>query len=123
MATAGTAVLEAKDKLPMANCKQFCTCLGSILGTTMGGSSGVLMAIMWTGMATSFEKQGVNSWKSGGAQAFMDGLDAMMAAGGASPGSRTMLDASCLLRRLSWMVRVLQVRKSLQRKAVRQPSP
>merc|ERR1712048_608120 len=44
-------------------------------------------------MATSFEKQKSSSWEKGGPQAFMDGLDAMMAAGGASTGSRTMLDA------------------------------
>merc|ERR1712232_1132236 len=50
--------------------------------------SGVLMAIMWSGMATSFQRQIDASPK-----AFRDGLQAMMDAGGASLGSRTMLDA------------------------------
>jgi len=97
MAAAASSVLEAKDKLPMADPKRFCDCIGSLLGKTMGGSSGVLLAIMWAGMATSFEKQGreqgKQSWEAAGAKAFMDGLEAMMAAGGASTGSRTMLDA------------------------------
>lgn len=93
MAAAGQGVLAMKDKLPLAEPKKFCQCLGAVLGRTMGGSSGVLMAIMWTGMANSFEKSCKTTWESGGAEAFRDGLQAMMDAGGASTGSRTMLDA------------------------------
>merc|ERR1712151_51689 len=55
------------------------------------------MAIMWSGMATSFQRQidaGVeNSWSASGPRAFRDGLQSLMDAGGASTGSRTMLDA------------------------------
>merc|ERR1711948_224018 len=58
----------------------------------MGGSSGVLMSIMFMGMAADFEKSG-KGWKDGGGNAFKHGLNAMMAAGGATTGSRTMLDA------------------------------
>jgi dihydroxyacetone kinase len=92
MFTAASKVLEEKAKLPLADAKATCSCLSAILGKTMGGSSGVLMSIMFMGMASSLEtsKQG---WKDGGPQAFMDGLKAMMDAGGASVGSRTMLDA------------------------------
>merc|ERR1739844_185913 len=46
------------------------------------------------GMANSFGKvSGKATWTDNGAQAFMDGLQKMMQAGGASLGSRTMLDA------------------------------
>lgn len=93
MAAAGSGVLAMKEKLPLADPTALCQCLGAVLSKTMGGSSGVLMAILWTGMATSFEKSGKKSWKEQGPKAFMDGLKEMMEAGGASTGSRTMLDA------------------------------
>jgi dihydroxyacetone kinase len=93
MALASRNVLDMKDKLPQADPTAFCQCLGAVLGKTMGGSSGVLMAILWSAMATSFEKSGKKSWEEHGPTAFMDGLKAMMAAGGAEPGYRTMLDA------------------------------
>lgn len=97
MALAATKVLEMKDKLPMADPKAFCQCVGAVLSKVMGGSSGVLMSIMWSGVATSFKKQAEagakNEWAACGPKAFMDGLEAMMAAGGARTGSRTMLDA------------------------------
>lgn len=93
MASAATKVLEMKDALPLADPKATCSCLSSILGKTMGGSSGVLMSIMFMGMAASLEQSGKKAWSEAGAQAFMDGLQAMMSAGGASTGSRTMLDA------------------------------
>jgi len=92
MAAAGSGVLAMKDKLPCADPTAFCQCLGAILHK-MGGSSGVLMSILWSGMATSFERSGKKSWKEHGPQAFMDGLKEMMEAGGATTGSRTMLDA------------------------------
>merc|ERR1712087_366104 len=67
--------------------------MGSVLGKVGGGSSGVLLSIMFMGMASSFAKSGKSTWQDDGAQAFMDGLQAMMDAGGAKKGSRTMLDA------------------------------
>jgi len=95
MASAATKILEMKDSLPLADPKAFCSCLSSLLGKTMGGSSGVLMSIMFMGMAGSLEKAEGKPWSEAGARAFMDGLQAMMDAGGASEGSRTMLDALC----------------------------
>jgi dihydroxyacetone kinase len=92
MAAAATGVMGAKEKLPLADPAATCSCLGAVLGKTMGGSSGVLMSIMFTGMAASFRK-GKNSWAEGGGQALTDGLQAMMDAGGATTGKRTMLDA------------------------------
>mmetsp|Transcript_92948 Transcript_92948/g.240096 ORF Transcript_92948/g.240096 Transcript_92948/m.240096 type:complete len:634 (-) Transcript_92948:176-2077(-) len=93
METASTRLLAELDKLPLADAKATCECLSSILGKTMGGSSGVLLSIMFMGMTASFEKAGGKAWAEAGPQAFMDGLQAMMDAGGARTGSRTMLDA------------------------------
>eukprot|EP00929_Paragymnodinium_shiwhaense_P085958 TRINITY_DN4641_c1_g1_i1.p1 TRINITY_DN4641_c1_g1~~TRINITY_DN4641_c1_g1_i1.p1 ORF type:complete len:634 (-),score=224.89 TRINITY_DN4641_c1_g1_i1:94-1995(-) len=93
MAAAGNTVLEEAEKLPLADPQKTCACLSALLGKTMGGSSGVLMSIMFMGMSSSFEKSSAKGWKEHGGKAFMDGLEAMMQAGGASKGSRTMLDA------------------------------
>jgi len=93
IACAAKKVLEMKHELPLADPKSTCRCLASLTGKMMGGSSGVLMSIMFMGMADSFETSGKKDWKEGGANALMDGLKAMMEAGGASRGSRTMLDA------------------------------
>eukprot|EP00933_Yihiella_yeosuensis_P005634 TRINITY_DN110182_c0_g1_i1.p1 TRINITY_DN110182_c0_g1~~TRINITY_DN110182_c0_g1_i1.p1 ORF type:complete len:642 (+),score=207.63 TRINITY_DN110182_c0_g1_i1:72-1997(+) len=92
MATVGKALLEAKDRMPFADPKATCSCLSDICGKSMGGSSGVLLSIMFMGISHSLEKEG-NTWKGAGAKAFMAGLEAMMKAGGAKPGMRTMLDA------------------------------
>ncbi|CAJ1362250.1 unnamed protein product [Effrenium voratum] len=88
MAAAATGILDNLHKLPMADPKAFCACLSDLLGKTMGGSSGVLLSIMFMGMSGKME----GGWAKGG-DAFMAGLEAMMEAGGASPGYRTMLDA------------------------------
>lgn len=93
MAKASTDILALKDKLPFADPQATCSYLSLSLGKSMGGSSGVLLSIMFMGMANSFKGSDKKSWAEGGAQALMDGLQAMMDAGGAKKGSRTMLDA------------------------------
>ncbi|CAK9044487.1 Dihydroxyacetone kinase (DHA kinase) (Glycerone kinase) [Durusdinium trenchii] len=90
MAKAATSILEKQERLPMADPKAFCACLSDLLGKTMGGSSGVLLSIMFMGMSSHWESG--SNWSSL-PEAFKAGLQAMMDAGGASPGSRTMLDA------------------------------
>ncbi|CAL1154333.1 unnamed protein product [Cladocopium goreaui] len=90
MAKAASSILEKQEQLPMADPKAFCACLSDLLGKTMGGSSGVLLSIMFMGMSSHLD--GSNSWSSGPA-ALKAGLQAMMDAGGAAPGARTMLDA------------------------------
>lgn len=90
MAKAASSILEKQEQLPMADPKAFCACLSDLLGKTMGGSSGVLLSIMFMGMSSHLD--GSNSWSSGPA-ALKVGLQAMMDAGGAAPGARTMLDA------------------------------
>jgi dihydroxyacetone kinase len=93
MANASKCVLDELDKFPLADPEKTCRCLGATLGKAMGGSSGVLLSILFMGMQASFAKSGKKSWAEGGSQAFQDGLQAMMDAGGAKAGSRTMLDA------------------------------
>jgi dihydroxyacetone kinase len=53
----------------------------------MGGSSGVLLSIMFTAAGRDFEQNGSL------AKALQEGLGQMMAYGGAKPGDRTMIDA------------------------------
>lgn len=91
MENAGRRVLDKVHVLPLANPKQLSASLSEILGDTMGGSSGILLSIMFLGMANALEPS--SSWKSEGAKAFRQGLQEMMDAGGAKPGMRTMLDA------------------------------
>jgi len=93
LASAGAKIMEAMDKMPFADPAGICACLGGLCANSMGGSSGVLMSIMFIGMAAELSKSGSKSWAEAGPKAFMAGLEAMMAAGGASKGSRTMLDA------------------------------
>eukprot|EP00435_Cladocopium_sp_Y103_P048366 s217_g14.t1 len=90
MAKAASSILEKQEQLPMADPKAFCACLSDLLGKTMGGSSGVLLSIMFMGMSSHLD--GSNGWSAGPA-ALKAGLQAMMDAGGAAPGARTMLDA------------------------------
>lgn len=93
MASASQCVLDEMDKFPLADPNKLCRALGATLSKAMGGSSGVLLSIMFMGMQASFQKSGKKNWADGGPQAFKDGLQAMMDAGGATTGSRTMLDA------------------------------
>ncbi|CAE7610697.1 dhaK [Symbiodinium sp. CCMP2592] len=92
MAKAASSVLADQERLPLADPKALCGCLSDILGRTMGGSSGVLLSIMFMGMSGALGKE-ANSWSTSGPKAFMAGLEAMMHAGGAGKGARTMLDA------------------------------
>ncbi|CAK0817314.1 unnamed protein product [Prorocentrum cordatum] len=93
MARAAATVLEAKEKLPLADASLLCSCLSGITGKSMGGSSGVLLSIMFMGMSQHLANSAKKGWAEGGPSALMAGLEAMMKAGGAQEGSRTMLDA------------------------------
>ena len=94
MATGATRLMEEKGKLPLADPEKLCRCLSDVLSTAMGGSSGVLFRIMFLGMA-DFLKSSPGAWSESGGAALQAGLDAMMAAGGAQEGYRTMLDSLC----------------------------
>jgi len=68
--------------------------LGQIAEDTMGGSSGALYSLFFTGAASELNSLGSESL----AKAFVSGMNVCMKYGGAKPGYRTMidpLDAAC----------------------------
>jgi ATP-dependent dihydroxyacetone kinase len=87
LAGASRALNAALDRLPLADPTQLYRAIGMELSQTMGGSSGVLLAIFFAaaGDASSSGK----SWIG----ALSAGLDRVMQVGGAEPGDRTMIDA------------------------------
>ncbi len=87
LATAARALIKAFDRLPLANWTQLYRAIGTELGQTMGGSSGVLLAIFFTaaGDASANGQDHVNALKAG--------LARIQQVGGAEIGDRTMIDA------------------------------
>ncbi len=75
------------QKMPLAKPDQFFASVSDAMTRTMGGSSGVLLAIYFAAAAQAAANG--ESWQ----KAMQAGLDRMMAYGGAKPGDRTMLDA------------------------------
>ncbi|AZO60025.1 DAK2 domain-containing protein [Mesorhizobium sp. M1A.F.Ca.IN.020.30.1.1] len=87
VATGARSVLDRVDTLPLAHQAATLATIGDTLGTSMGGSSGVLLSIFFTAAAQSL---------NGGAplsKALLAGLDRMTFYGGAKLGDRTMVDA------------------------------
>ncbi|RUU03753.1 DAK2 domain-containing protein [Mesorhizobium sp. USDA-HM6] len=87
VATGARSVLDRAHTLPLADKAATLAAIGDALGTSMGGSSGVLLSIFFTAAAQSL---------SGGAplsKALLAGLDRMTFYGGAKVGDRTMVDA------------------------------
>ncbi|KUM23442.1 dihydroxyacetone kinase [Mesorhizobium loti] len=87
VATGARSVLDRIDMLPLADRVATLATIGDILGTSMGGSSGVLLSIFFIAAAQSL---------NGGAplgKALLAGLDRMTFYGGAKVGDRTMVDA------------------------------
>ena len=74
-------------EMPLANTGEFFASLSGTLSKTMGGSSGVLLAILFAA-AGSAAANG-KTW----GPALQSGLRRMMEYGGAKPGDRTMIDA------------------------------
>lgn len=87
LATAARALNSALDKLPLADTTQLFRAIGTELSQTMGGSSGVLLAIFFAaaGDASASGKDWVDALSAG--------LDRIRQVGGANPGDRTMIDA------------------------------
>ena len=73
--------------MPLADTAATLSAIGALLGTSMGGSSGVLLSIFFTAAA---QKQADGASL---AEALLAGLDRMTFYGGAAPGDRTMVDA------------------------------
>lgn len=87
LAGASRALIEAMDRLPLADQTQLYRAIGQELSQTMGGSSGVLLAIFFTatgdGASSGLPMR----------EALKAGLTRMQEIGGANLGDRTMIDA------------------------------
>lgn len=86
-ATIGKKMLDYEDQLPFDNIQALLATIGRIIARDAGGSSGVLLSILFTKAATAY----VSEDNLG--TALSSGLEQMMAYGGAKVGSRTMIDA------------------------------
>lgn len=87
LAGAARALVGALDRMPLADLTQLHRAIGQELGQTMGGSSGVLLAIFFSaaGDASAGGRNTVKALKAG--------LDRIQQVGGAKAGDRTMIDA------------------------------
>lgn len=87
LAGAARALAASIDRLPLADATQLYRAIGGELSQTMGGSSGVLLAIFFTAAGDA------SASGQGWIGALTAGLDRVMQVGGAKPGDRTMIDA------------------------------
>jgi len=87
LAGAARALIDAMDHLPLADHTQLYRAIGLELSQTMGGSSGVLLAIFFAA-AGDAASSGLTM-----RAALQAGLERMQEIGGAKPGDRTMIDA------------------------------
>jgi dihydroxyacetone kinase len=87
LAQAARSLDEAVDSLPLADPTGLLRAISDQLSVSMGGSSGVLLAILFSaaGDASANGSQSVAALRAG--------LGKMMEYGGAEPGHRTMVDA------------------------------
>ncbi len=87
LAVAARALLGKIDQLPLADHAQLYRAVGQELSQTMGGSSGVLLAIFFSAAGEAATNgHGLTS-------ALVAGLARLQEVGGAQPGDRTMVDA------------------------------
>lgn len=87
LAGAARSLIDAIDTLPLADHTQLYRAIGLELSQTMGGSSGVLLAIFFAA-AGDASSSGMSMRES-----LQAGLERMREIGGANPGDRTMVDA------------------------------
>jgi dihydroxyacetone kinase len=87
LATAARALQSGLDRMPLADLTQLFPALGNELSQTMGGSSGVILAIYFNAAG--------DACASGATipAALSAGLERVSQVGGASVGDRTMIDA------------------------------
>lgn len=87
LATAARALKGSMDRMPLADLTQLFRAVGNELSQTMGGSSGVILAIFFgaTGDACANGKPTPEALRAG--------LDRISQVGGAQRGDRTMIDA------------------------------
>ncbi len=87
LATAARALKDSLDRMPLADHTQLFPALGNEISQTMGGSSGVIMAIFFNAAGDAF---------ASGAPlptALAEGMTRVSEVGGAKVGDRTMIDA------------------------------
>ncbi len=87
LAGAARALKDAIPRLPQADLTQLYRAIGLELSQTMGGSSGVLLAIFFSAVGDAASSGQTN------VQALKSGLARVQEVGGARPGDRTMIDA------------------------------
>ncbi|MEM9125507.1 MAG: dihydroxyacetone kinase subunit DhaK [Pseudomonadota bacterium] len=87
LATAARALQGSLDRMPLADLTQLFPALGNELSQTMGGSSGVILAIFFNAAGDACAS-GASIPKS-----LVEGLNRVSQVGGAKPGDRTMIDA------------------------------
>ncbi|TCM61823.1 dihydroxyacetone kinase [Acinetobacter calcoaceticus] len=85
-ATSGRNILKYREALPFAQPAEFLATLGRILARESGGSSGVLLSIMFTAASEAYRQQ--PHW----GRALLAGLRQMQSYSGAKLGNRTMID-------------------------------
>lgn len=86
-AAAARSVLREMERFPFADGRALFSTLSDLKRKSMGGSSGVLLAIFFANASESFKRKGL--WL----EALSAGLEAMQRYGGAKVGDRTMIDA------------------------------
>ncbi|WP_377189154.1 dihydroxyacetone kinase subunit DhaK [Ruegeria meonggei] len=87
LATAARALQGSLDRMPLADLTQLFPALGNELSQTMGGSSGVILAIFFNAAGDACAS-GASVPKS-----LVEGLNRVRQVGGAKLGDRTMIDA------------------------------
>ncbi len=87
LATAARSLKGSIDKMPLADLTQLMPALGNELSQTMGGSSGVILAIFFNATGDACAR-GMPIQK-----ALAEGLSRVCEVGGAELGDRTMVDA------------------------------
>lgn len=87
LASAASALMDAVDRLPLADLTQLYRAIGLELSQTMGGSSGVLLAIFFTAAGDA------SASGAGTVGALAAGLERVQQVGGAKLGDRTIIDA------------------------------
>lgn len=87
LSTAARALKGALDRMPLADLTQLFRAVGNELGQTMGGSSGVILAIFFSATGDAC----ANGHPTGAA--LLKGLERISQVGGAQLGDRTMIDA------------------------------
>lgn len=87
LAGAAQALKKSIDLLPLADLTQLYRAIGLELSQTMGGSSGVLLAIFFSAVGDALSSGMPN------VKALKAGIIRVQEVGGASPGDRTMIDA------------------------------